>query len=105
MNSGSFIPAIISAEYNPQYSYSNLNFQDVLLDMVRKKLAVHLKILAAHGLKSTKKDSLSLVSCASKNRHYVKGTHPWMLLTEFYTLQVCGYQLLCQIINDFPYSH
>ena len=62
--------------------------QDLLLEMVRKKVAVPLRMLFSHGLKSQKKESLALVSCATKNRQFSKGVHPWNLFLEFYKLQV-----------------
>ena len=56
--------------------------------MVRKKVAVPLKMLLSHGLRSQKRESLALVSCATKNRQYSKGIHPWTLFLQFYKLQV-----------------
>ncbi|XP_063686363.1 RUN domain-containing protein 1-like isoform X2 [Bolinopsis microptera] len=61
--------------------------QDLLLEMVRRKVAVPLRMLFSHGLKSQKKESLALVSCATKNRQFSKGVHPWNLFLEFYKLQ------------------
>ncbi|KAL5267991.1 hypothetical protein ACHWQZ_G004888 [Mnemiopsis leidyi] len=61
--------------------------QDLLLEMVRKKVAVPLKMLLSHGLRSQRRETLALVSCATKSRQYSKGIHPWTLFLQFYTLQ------------------
>ena len=73
-------PTDVWYHYSPQ--------QDVLLEMVRKKVAVPLKMLLSHGLRSEKKESLALVSCGTKSRQYSKGVHPWTLFLQFYKLQV-----------------
>lgn len=61
---------------------------DLLLDMVRKKVAVQIKALFAHGLRSHRRDSMSLVSCGGgRTRQSQKGAHPWLLFLEFYKIQ------------------
>eukprot|EP00116_Pleurobrachia_bachei_P013080 sb/3473342/ len=65
--------------------------QELLLEMVRKRIAGPLRVLLGHGLRLGKKESsgLALVSCtSSSNRHSNKnGVHPWLLFVEFYRLQ------------------